>query len=167
MNEFILAYEMNGDPIPADHGFPIRLIAPGVVGARNVKWLGKIILTEDESHSHWQRNDYKSFPSSQESATSDEFATAYSIQELPIQSAICSPLDGQTVPIQWKTIDNHTTPVIEVDGYAWSGGGRAIIRVDLSLDGGQTWHIARLTQEEPKKSLHHTYSWTSWKVSVS
>lgn len=39
--EVILAYEMNGEPIPRDHGYPIRVIVPGVVGARNVKWLGK------------------------------------------------------------------------------------------------------------------------------
>ncbi len=38
----ILAFEMNGEPIPRDHGFPIRAIVPGVVGARNVKWLGKV-----------------------------------------------------------------------------------------------------------------------------
>ena len=40
-NEVLLAYEMNGEPIPRDHGFPIRVIVPGVVGARSVKWLGK------------------------------------------------------------------------------------------------------------------------------
>lgn len=38
--DIILAYEMNGQPIPRDHGFPVRVIVPGVVGARNVKWLG-------------------------------------------------------------------------------------------------------------------------------
>ena len=39
--DVILAYEMNGEPIPRDHGYPVRVIVPGVVGARNVKWLGK------------------------------------------------------------------------------------------------------------------------------
>lgn len=50
---------MNGEPIPRDHGYPVRAIAPGVVGARNVKWLGRIELSKDESDSHWQQNDYK------------------------------------------------------------------------------------------------------------
>ncbi len=40
--DVILAFEMNGEPIPRDHGFPVRSIVPGVVGARNVKWLGKV-----------------------------------------------------------------------------------------------------------------------------
>jgi len=50
---------MNGKELPRDHGFPIRIVAPGIVGARNVKWLGKIIVSDEESSSHWQRNDYK------------------------------------------------------------------------------------------------------------
>ena len=41
-SDVLLAYEMNGEPIPLDHGFPVRVIVPGVVGARNVKWLGNL-----------------------------------------------------------------------------------------------------------------------------
>ena len=48
-----------GEELPRDHGYPVRLVAPGVVGARNVKWVGNITLSEEESHSHWQRRDYK------------------------------------------------------------------------------------------------------------
>ena len=43
--DVILAYEMNGQPLPRDHGFPLRVIVPGVVGARNVKWVQKIVLS--------------------------------------------------------------------------------------------------------------------------
>lgn len=42
--DVILAYEMNGEPLPRDHGYPIRVVAPGIVGARNVKWLGMIFV---------------------------------------------------------------------------------------------------------------------------
>nr|XP_027195241.1 probable sulfite oxidase, mitochondrial isoform X2 [Dermatophagoides pteronyssinus] len=164
--EFILAYEMNGEPLPADHGFPVRLIAPGIVGARNVKWLSRIILSDDESTSHWQRNDYKSFPSDKTQATPEEFAHAYAIQEMPIQSAICLPKPDEQVKIVWKEFDGRMQPVIEASGYAWSGGGRSVIRVDLSIDNGHTWHVANLEQETPTKGSTHTYSWTLWQIDL-
>ena len=50
---------MNGEPLPRDHGYPIRIIAPGIVGARQVKWLTAIKTSNEESSSHWQRKDYK------------------------------------------------------------------------------------------------------------
>lgn len=55
---------MNDEPLTRDHGYPIRVIVPGVVGARQVKWLKKIRLSEEESDTNWQRRDYKAFPSS-------------------------------------------------------------------------------------------------------
>ncbi|KAH7644988.1 sulfite oxidase [Dermatophagoides farinae] len=164
--EFILAYEMNGEPLPADHGFPIRLIAPGIVGARNVKWLARIILNDHESTSHWQRNDYKSFPPNKNHATPEEFARAHAIQEMPIQSAICKPKPEEHVKIVWKEFDGQMQPVIEAAGYAWSGGGRSVIRVDLSIDDGHTWYEAKLEQETPTKGSTHTYSWTLWQLDL-
>lgn len=57
----IIAYEMNGKPLSRDHGFPVRAVIPGIVGARSVKWLEKIIVSDEESESHWQQHDYKGF----------------------------------------------------------------------------------------------------------
>ena len=57
--DVLLAYEMNGEPLPRDHGFPIRAIVPGVVGARNVKWVQRVVVSDEESQSHWQQKDYK------------------------------------------------------------------------------------------------------------
>lgn len=94
--DVILAYEMNGEPLPRDHGYPLRVIVPGVVGARNVKWLSKIILSDKESDSHWQQNDYKGFCPSVDWDTVD-FKSAPAIQELPVTSAICSPEEGEVV----------------------------------------------------------------------
>jgi nitrate reductase (NAD(P)H) len=53
-SDIILAYRMNGQPLPPDHGYPLRLIVPGYIGGRMVKWLDKIevALTESESHYH-------------------------------------------------------------------------------------------------------------------
>lgn len=57
----LLAYEMNGDPIPREHGFPVRAIIPGHVAARSVKWVEKVVVSQTESDSHWQQHDYKGF----------------------------------------------------------------------------------------------------------
>ncbi|KAJ8984700.1 hypothetical protein NQ317_004959 [Molorchus minor] len=96
--DVILAYEMNGVALPKDHGFPLRVVVPGVVGARNVKWLEKISVSKDESDSHWQQNDYKGFAPCVDYDTVD-FSKAPAIQELPVISAICKPIDGDTVTV--------------------------------------------------------------------
>nr|XP_057910935.1 sulfite oxidase, mitochondrial [Doryrhamphus excisus] len=133
--DVLLAYEMNGEPLPADHGFPVRVVVPGTVGARNVKWLSKITVSADESGSHWQQNDYKGFSPATDWDTVN-FKSAPAIQELPVQSAITAPADGAVV---FRSGEELT-----VKGYAWSGGGREVVRVDVSLDGGKTWQVARL-----------------------
>jgi len=55
----ILAYEMNGKPLPIDHGYPLRLIVPGFIGVRNCKWVGRLEISDEEADSHMQRRDYK------------------------------------------------------------------------------------------------------------
>jgi sulfite oxidase len=96
--DVLLAYEMNGVPIPIDHGFPVRVIVPGHVAARSVKWLEKIVLSDEESYSHWQRQDYKGFSPSATLETSN-YSLAESIQELPVQSAILSPKNGEKAQV--------------------------------------------------------------------
>lgn len=109
--DVLVAYEMNGVPIPRDHGFPVRLVAPGIVGARNVKWLKKIISSKEESLSHWQQNDYKGFSPSVDWDTVD-FKSAPAIQELPVTSAICDPPEGAVI--------SADEGEISLKGYAWS-----------------------------------------------
>ena len=55
----LLAWSMNGEPLPADHGAPLRVIAPGHVAARSVKWVQSVTVSDEESTSQWQRRDYK------------------------------------------------------------------------------------------------------------
>ncbi|CAG0891391.1 unnamed protein product [Darwinula stevensoni] len=154
-SEVLLAYEMNGEPLSRDHGFPVRVIIPGVVGARSVKWLSNIILSKEESTSHWQQNDYKGFCPSVDWDTVD-FKSAPAIQELPVMSLICEPGNGWRV----KAKDGK----IAVKGYAWSGGGRKIVRVDVTGDQGKTWHVAKLQQEDKKHGRH--WAWTLWTVEI-
>lgn len=53
--DVMLAYKMNGEELPRDHGFPLRLIVPGYVGVRNIKWVKSIELHEEDAPSEWQR----------------------------------------------------------------------------------------------------------------
>ncbi|XP_018580162.1 sulfite oxidase [Anoplophora glabripennis] len=154
--DVLLAYEMNGVPIPRDHGFPIRVVVPGVVGARNVKWLGKITVSEKESDSHWQQNDYKGFSPSTDWDTVD-FTKSPAIQELPVISAICQPCNGDNVEV----VDGH----ILVRGYAWSGGGQKIVRVDVTVDAGKTWHVAHFDGQDSSEPPQH-WAWTLWSIRI-
>jgi sulfite oxidase len=61
LGEVILAYEMNGEELPRDHGYPVRMLIPGHVGARQVKWLHKIILSNEESKKSYQCKSYRHF----------------------------------------------------------------------------------------------------------
>ncbi|XP_063808681.1 sulfite oxidase, mitochondrial isoform X2 [Pseudophryne corroboree] len=153
-NDVLLAYEMNGEELPRDHGFPLRTIVPGVVGARNVKWLGRIVVSAEESASHWQQNDYKGFSPSVDWDTVD-FSSSPAIQELPVQSAITEPRPG-------KTVAPDADGKITVKGYAWSGGGREVVRVDVSLDEGKTWKVAELTGMGQKDG--QAWAWKLWKL---
>ncbi|XP_053681215.1 sulfite oxidase, mitochondrial [Anopheles nili] len=155
--DVILAYEMNGQPLNRDHGYPIRVIVPGVVGSRNVKWLGKIVVSRNESTSHWQQNDYKSFSPSTDWDTVD-FKTAPAIQNMPVTSAICTPATGEKLAGK----DGFVT----VKGYAWSGGGSAIVRVDVSADGGKTWTVAKLDETEKGTGPGRHWSWSLWSADV-
>ncbi|XP_054641840.1 sulfite oxidase, mitochondrial [Dunckerocampus dactyliophorus] len=156
--DVLLAYEMNGEALPADHGFPVRVVVPGTVGARNVKWLSKITVSAEESSSHWQQNDYKGFSPATDWDTVD-FKSAPAIQELPVQSAITTPTDG--------TVISRSSEELTVKGYAWSGGGREVVRVDVSLDGGKTWQVAQLRVsdkgQDPEVSPPPGRAW-AWKL---
>ncbi|XP_011871079.1 PREDICTED: sulfite oxidase-like [Vollenhovia emeryi] len=154
--DVILAYEMNGEPLSKDHGFPIRVIVPGVVGARNVKWLSKIIVSKEESPSQWQQGDYKGFSPSTDWDNVD-FSKSPAIQEMPVISAICDPQNSDVVEIK--------NGKIQVKGYAWSGGGRKIIRIDVTNDKGKTWHTADFTEDLEAKQGRY-WSWTLWNVEL-
>nr|CAD7194648.1 unnamed protein product [Timema douglasi] len=153
----ILAYEMNGNPLLRDHGFPIRVVVPGIVGARSVKWLARIIVSGEESCSHWQQNDYKGFCPSVDWDTVD-FTKSPAIQELPVTSAICDPIDGSSVELH----DGN----LMVKGYAWSGGGQKIVRVDVTADGGDTWHVAELIAQEGNTRPGRHWAWTLWRADI-
>ncbi|KAL6752305.1 Oxidoreductase, molybdopterin-binding domain-containing protein [Haematococcus lacustris] len=155
LREALLAYEMNGQPLSRDHGAPLRLVVPGTVGARCVKWLSGIVASDQESGSHWQQHDYKSFSPSTDWDSVD-WTSAPAIQDPPVTSAITEPLPGTALQAGTKSVP--------VRGYAWSGGGRAIVRVDVTADGGASWTTAELKKlgQRPGRA----WAWTLWEAEV-
>ena len=165
--DVMLAYEMNGNTLPRDHGYPLRVLVPGHTAARSVKWLEKIILSEEESQSQWQQRDYKCFGPNQ-TAKEVDWSSAPAIQETPIQSAITSIrqvsancVDGRKALQQFGLTEDG----VQIAGYAFSGGGREIIRVDISADGGSTWQQAVLLPDEAKGQK--SWSWKRWHAMLS
>ena len=155
--DVLLAYELNGEPLPPDHGYPLRAVVPGHVGIRNIKWLQRVTASAEEATGVWQRGmAYKHFGPSVTSLEGVDVAAAASMQEMPVQSAILDPLPEATV-------DGGED--LTVRGFAWSGGGRGIVRVDVSADNGETWKSAELTQgaEQP---LDRAWAWTFWEVEL-
>lgn len=151
----LVAYEMNDQPLPRDHGFPLRIVAPGIVGARNVKWLQRIAVSSEEYQGHWQQNDYKPFSPNVDWDNCD-FSKSVAIQELPVTSAICLPPDGSVI--------HESEEEITLKGYAYSGGGNGILRVDVSIDEGKNWLTADLIQTDQDRD--NMYSWTLWQCVV-
>ncbi|GLJ15220.1 hypothetical protein SUGI_0248770 [Cryptomeria japonica] len=127
--DVLLAYEMNGEVLNRDHGYPLRVVVPGIIGARSVKWLDRIDLIENECQGFFMQKDYKMFPPTVDWHNIN-WLSRRPLMDFPIQCVICSLED--VCSMEWgKKVNIH--------GYALSGGGRGIERVDVSVDGGKTW----------------------------
>ncbi len=131
--EVLLADTMNGEPLPPAHGAPVRVVIPGYIGARSVKWISRITLQEAPSDNYFQAKAYRLFPASTGPDDVD-WDSGLMLGEAPVNSVICSPVSGDRLPAGRVT----------VRGWAMAGGGREIARVDVSADGGKTWKTAEL-----------------------
>lgn len=162
--DVILAYEMNGKPLPRDHGAPVRVVVPGVTAARSVKWLTRVALSEDEHESHFQRKDYRTFAPGTDWDNVD-WDSSPSILETNVNSAILEPLDG-TKLTDGPYLSSEGAGALTVRGWAFSGGGRGIQRVDFSLDGGETWTPAQTLERVPGDGDGFengpAWCWTLW-----
>jgi sulfite oxidase len=159
---------MNGKPLTPAHGFPLRVIIPGVLGARSVKWLNRVTLQLDHSPSFYQQRDYKILPPE---AINSEIAKKYwnsipPMVDMPVNSIVGTPKSNSTVHI-----DNDG--FVEVRGYAVPAGKHGPVRkVEISIDGGATWLDASLdfgrygglNTEEMRKRVK--WAWCLWTVKV-
>ena len=125
----IVAYLMNGDILPIDHGFPARVISPGWVGINNIKWLSKVTVSTTPQYSDFNTKSYVLVgPDYQPQPP----ALGPAVTTQVMKSALCLPFPA--------TLNAGSQKVV---GYAWSPFGK-ISRVDVSLDGGSTFQPATL-----------------------
>ncbi|KAI3655003.1 hypothetical protein MP228_000383 [Amoeboaphelidium protococcarum] len=163
-NEVLIAYKVNGEPLPPDHGYPMRMIVPGFVGGRQVKWLKRIIFSATDSENHYHLYDNKVFPPNIDSVEKAHQSgifkdPLYILYEININSVITKPQHDETIDITSCHVDSE----YEVSGFAYSGGGRPLQRVVLSLDEGRTWLQCQLNVNERQKSR---WTWTFWSCKV-
>ncbi|KAJ9640061.1 hypothetical protein H2199_006295 [Coniosporium tulheliwenetii] len=140
--DVILALEMNDAALPAKHGGPVRVVVPGVAGARSVKWVDRISVLMVESANFYQQHDYKILPPEVEDA---ESAAAWwhrtpALQEMPINSVVGVPPNGSTVK-------RDTEGMVTVKGYALpSGSNGPVVKVEVSADEGESWVEAEILE---------------------
>ncbi|CAK9171587.1 unnamed protein product [Ilex paraguariensis] len=117
--DIIVAYMQNGELLSPDHGFPVRMIIPGFIGGRMVKWLKRIIVTTQESDSYYHYRDNRVLPSHVDA----ELANA-------------------------------------------EGGGKKVTRVEVTLDGGETWHVCSLDHPEKPNKYGKYWCWCFWSLDL-
>ena len=136
--EVLLAWAMNDRPLPPVHGGPVRVVVPGYVGARSVKWVSRVTVRERPSDNYFQAVSYRLLPS------------GLQLGPVAVNADILVPEDGAVLP----------AGPVTVTGYAFGGDGREVARVDVSLDQGRTWRQADL---DPGAG---PWAWRHWRTEL-
>jgi DMSO/TMAO reductase YedYZ molybdopterin-dependent catalytic subunit len=139
MDSTLLAYEMNGEPLPLEHGFPLRALALGWAGANCVKWLSRITVLSAPVEGFFMDKVYRIFQKGEDPASGKV------VTNISIKSFMTQPLAGE----------RFSTGIVPIRGAAYAGEGR-IKRVEVSVDNGQTWKAADLI------GLDVPYAWQHW-----
>lgn len=141
----LLAYEMNGQPLPVQHGFPLRVIAPGWAGDSWVKWLQHIEVLDHEFDGFWMKTAYRHPAGQVAPGTAVAPAAMIPVTDLNVKSVIA-------IPNRWAK-----PGVVRLQGAAWSNSS-PVKRVDISTDAGKTWKQARLGGAATR------YGWRLWSL---
>jgi sulfite oxidase len=144
--EVLLAWSMNGDPLMPVHGAPLRVVVPGYIGARSVKWLERIEVRSRPWRGYFQHVVYRLLPEDQTPGP----GAGMPLGLVALNADVLSPADGDTV----------TAGPVEIRGYAFAGGERHVARVDVSLDRGATWSQAELLDDLGR------WAWRHWRTTV-
>jgi sulfite oxidase len=146
--EVLLATELNGAPLSPAHGFPVRALVPGWVGARSVKWLGRISLLEEPSTNYFQSNAYRV---QRELSPEDprDVSAGIALTRVLVNSVILTPTEADVV----------RPGVLQVHGWAIGSHGKALKKVELRADSDGDWIRAGLGD-------HTEWSWTLWQAEL-
>jgi DMSO/TMAO reductase YedYZ molybdopterin-dependent catalytic subunit len=136
----LLVWAMNGADLPLAHGGPVRLLVPGWAGIASTKWLVGLDVLDHAYDGFWNADNYVFWTGAGEPVRP--------IEEMPVKSVISTPADGARL---------RAGPRL-VAGYAWSGYG-AVRRVEVSTDGGETWHEAGLRTAGRRSWVRFEYEW--------
>ena len=142
MDDAIIAYAYNGEPLRPANGYPARLLLPGYEGNMCIKWVRRIELADGPG---MFRDETSKYTDPLANGTARQFSFV-----MDAKSIITAPsYPARLTPNAWT----------QISGLAWSGRGK-IVRVDVSTDGGKSWTVATL--QEPVLSLAHTRFTLSW-----
>jgi sulfite oxidase len=144
--EVLLAWAMNGEPLPLVHGAPLRAVVPGYIGARSVKWLERIEVRSRPWQGYFQHVVYRLLPADGTPGP----GAGMPLGLVALNADVLSPADGETV----------AAGPVEVRGYAFAGGERHVARVDVSVDGGTSWSQAELLDDLGR------WAWRHWRITV-
>jgi len=143
----LLAWEMNGQPLTPEHGFPLRVVAPGWAGDSWVKWLQHIEVIDHEFEGFWMKTAYRHPSHPVAPGATVDAKDMIPVTDLNVKSVIAAP--GE-----WAK-----PGLVAVQGVAWSNGS-AIAKVELSDDAGKTWRTAKLTGSATKYGFRPwSYGW--------
>jgi len=144
-SDVVIAYELNGAPLPAEHGFPARLVVPGFYGTNSVKWLTRMTVAEKRAPGPFTTRWYTDPVPNTAGGGSGKTVPVWSVAP---ESVIVSPAPGQAL--------TRNTPH-EVWGWAWAD--RGIDRVEVSVDGGATWREAQVEPRVERAWQRFVLSW--------
>jgi DMSO/TMAO reductase YedYZ molybdopterin-dependent catalytic subunit len=143
----ILAYEMNGRPLPLLHGAPLRVITPGWMADSCTKWLTDITVQAEEAKGYYMQTAYRIPVKPVDPGTSPTGQDMTPVEAMVVKSLIAAPEEGETVKVG----------PVAIQGVAWAGESR-IVKVEVSLDDGKSWEQARFIGED------HLYAWRQWQL---
>ena len=148
--DVLLAWAMNGEPLAPEHGAPVRMVVPGYAGVRSAKWLTRIEVRDTPSDAPIQAHDYKLFAADVTAETVD-WSQGLTINAMPLNAAICVPASGASL----------SAGKVSIRGYAVAYG-RAISRVEVSVNGGRDWRQAEFADDPEAR-----WGWRRWSLGVT